>query len=341
MPADPSAAAIVPIVPPGSIADTIRSFTDAAGSFFDSLSTVRFGYLLLALLCFGVYLGLRSRAIFNALRAAYPDVSFQWRRVWGAYVAAYGINGIVPAGGGGVVQLMLTKISIPGSSYPTVLVGLCVAVIFDAVMAVLVLGYAFTQGAFPRPADFVNLNSFDISFLASHLGLTLFAFTLLAVIALAFYGWASLRFERWGEHLRQGLAILSDRRRYLLGMCVPQAIAYCFRVATYWLMLEAFNIHASLRNTLLVLAAVITAAVVPFTPGGAGVVQALILVVFAGAASQSTVAAFSVGEQIAIVGFTLTLGFLAVALIFKYRSLPAALRDARARRRAETKGLAA
>ena len=39
---------------------------------------------------FGLNLTLRSRAFFNSLRAAYPAVSFQWRRIWGAYFAAVG-----------------------------------------------------------------------------------------------------------------------------------------------------------------------------------------------------------------------------------------------------------
>jgi hypothetical protein len=80
----------------------------------------------------------------------------------------------------------------------------------------------------------------------------------------------------------------------------------------------------------LVLAAQIIAAIVPFTPGGAGAVQALLVVIFAGAASTTQVAAFSVGQQIAFVALTLTLGFGAMVLIFRYRSFRALLRDTRA-----------
>ena len=46
----------------------------------------------------------------------------------------------------------------------------------------------------------------------------------------------------------------------------------------------------------------------PFTPGGAGVQQALLVKVFAGIAAGATVAAYSVGQQIAIAAFSLGLG---------------------------------
>ena len=59
---------------------------------------------------------------------------------------------------------------------------------------------------------------------------------------------------------------------------------------------------------------------VPFTPGGAGVQQALLLTVFAGSASGSQVAAFSVGQQIALAAAAVGMGFGALVLIFRFRS---------------------
>ena len=62
------------------------------------------------------------------------------------------------------------------------------------------------------------------------------------------------------------------------------------------------------------------AGAVPFTPGGAGVQQALLVKVFAGAAPTAVVAAYSVGQQIAIAVFTALLGLGAVVFIFRFRS---------------------
>ena len=83
-----------------SLADTVESFLDAADDFFSHLAGINWLALVLALACFGMYLLLRSRALFNAVQAAYPDETVEWRAVWGGYVVAYGINNFVPASAG-------------------------------------------------------------------------------------------------------------------------------------------------------------------------------------------------------------------------------------------------
>jgi hypothetical protein len=137
-----------------SIGHSLSSFFDAAGRFFSDMAAVHWGALLLGLAFFGLNLTLRSRAFFHSLRAAYPAVGFQWRRVWGAYFAAVGFNNVVPARGGDVIKLFLTRSSISGSSYPTVAAAFFVESVFDASVGVLVLIFAFTQGVFPKPPDF-------------------------------------------------------------------------------------------------------------------------------------------------------------------------------------------
>ena len=90
--------------PTASIGSSLDSFLDAVGSFADSVASIQFVPLLLGLLAFTAYLTLRSRAFFHILRAAYPDERFAFRRIWGAYIAAYGFNGVVPARGGADVR---------------------------------------------------------------------------------------------------------------------------------------------------------------------------------------------------------------------------------------------
>ena len=58
----------------------------------------------------------------------------------------------------------------------------------------------------------------------------------------------------------------------------------------------------------------------PFTPQGAGVQQALLAKVFAGSAPGATVAAYSVGQQIAIGALTFGIGFASIVFIFRFRS---------------------
>ena len=310
-------------------------FLDALGSFFDSLGAVRWGPLALALAAFIAYLSLRARAFFHTLRAAYPTERFAFRRIWGAYIAAYGFNNVIPARGGDIVKLFLVKGSIPHATYPAVAAAVCVELIFDAVIGVLVLAFAFTQGVFPKPPDFSALPAPDLAFLAAHPQLTLFLLTLLGVLVLVLFAVLSRRVKAFWARVRQGLTILSDRRRYLREVFLVQLAGWACRFTALWLLLEAFRVGGSVRNVLLVLGVNAVAAAVPFTPGGAGVQQAMLVTVFAGAASGATVAAYSVGQQVVIAACTLTVGFLALVTIFRIRSFREAVRLGRQEREAE------
>jgi uncharacterized membrane protein YbhN (UPF0104 family) len=314
---------------------SIGSFFDAIGSFFDSLTRVGWGPLALGALAFVVYLSLRARAFFNTLRAAYPTEPIPFRRVWGAYIAAYGFNNVIPARGGDVIKLFLVRQSIPHATYPAVGAAICVEAIFDAVMAIFILGFAFSQGVFPKPPDFAKLDAFDLSFFASHPRFTLFALTLLAILVLVGFAVLSQRVKAFWARVRQGLTILGDRRRYLREVFAMQLAGWGFRFTSFWFLLDAFNVGGSVRNVLLVLGVNAVAAVVPFTPGGAGVQQALLVKVFSGTAAVATVAAYSVGQQIVIAATTLGVGFVALVSIFRIRSFKEAIRLGQAEREAE------
>jgi uncharacterized membrane protein YbhN (UPF0104 family) len=310
----------VPPLPLASLADSFDSFFDAVGQFFDSLAAIRWGSLLVALTLFGIYLAFRARASFNILRAAYPGERIEYRRIWGAYMAAYGFNNVIPARGGDVVRLFLTKSSVPRSSYPAVGASFAVESVFDLAMGVLILSFAFTQGVFPKPPDFSQLPAFDLAFFASHPRFTLFLLTALGLAVIVGFAVLSTRVKAFWARVRQGLTILFDRERYLKEVFLVQLAGWGFRFAAFWFMLEAFNVGGSVRNVLLVLGVNAVAAAVPFTPGGAGVAQALLVKVFAGTAAGATVAAYSVGQQIAIALFSLGVGFVALVYVFGFRS---------------------
>jgi uncharacterized membrane protein YbhN (UPF0104 family) len=318
-----------------TLGDSFRSFFDAVDSFFSNLASVRLGPLVIALLCFTVYLTLRARASFNILRAAYPTEHFSFRQVWGAYFAGYGFNSVIPARGGDVVRLFLTKSAVPHSSYPAVGASFVVELGFDATMGSLILLFAFTQGVFPKPPDFAKLNAFDLSYFAQHPRFTLFFLTALAVGLLAGFALLSVRVKAFWARVRQGFTILRDRRRYLREVYGVQLAGWCFRFTAFWFLLEAFRVGGSVKNVLLVLGVNAVSAAVPFTPQGAGVQQALLVKVFAGTAGASTVAAYSVGQQIAIGALTFGIGFAALVFIFRVRSFKEAIQLGREDRAAE------
>jgi uncharacterized membrane protein YbhN (UPF0104 family) len=318
-----------------TIGDSFRSFFDAVEQFFEGLADVRLGPLLLGLLAFAVYLSFRARASYNILRAAYPTEPIAFRDVWGAYFAGYGFNAVIPARGGDVVRLFLTKTSIPRSSYPAVGATFAVEAGFDVAMGVVILSFAFTQGVFPKPPDFASLNAFDLSYLASHPRFALFLVTGLAVGAMFAFAYFSVRVRAFWERVRQGLTIAFDRERYLREVFGVQLAGWLFRFTAFWLLLEAFNVGGSVKNVLLVLGVNAVSAAVPFTPQGAGVAQALLVKVFAGTAPAATVAAYSVGQQIAIGAFTFGIGFVALAFIFRVRSFKEILARGREDRESE------
>ena len=311
-------------------------FFDAIGDFFDNLAGVKWGALGLGLAAFLLYLTLRSRAYFHIIRAAYPAERIEWRRIWGAYIAAYGFNNVVPARGGDVIRLFLTRSSVPNSSYPAVASSFTVEAIFDLAIAIPVLTFAFTQGAFPKPPDFSELPAFDIAFFASHPRFTLFLLTVIGVGVFVGFAVLSARVKAFWARVRQGVTILHDRDRYLREVFAVQFAGWLLRCTAFFFLLEAFNVGGSVKNVLLVLGCNAVAALVPFTPGGAGVVQALLVKVFAGVAPAATVAAYSVGVQIAIGGFTLAVGFVALATIFRFRSFREVMQAGKASRAAET-----
>jgi uncharacterized membrane protein YbhN (UPF0104 family) len=315
-----------------SLGDSFTSFFDAVGTFVENLAAVRWGALLLALCLFIAYLSVRARASFHILRAAYPDERIRFRNVWGAYMAGYGFNSVVPARGGDIIRLFLTHASVPHSSYPAVASSFFVEQIFDLTMAIPILIFAFSQGAFPKPPDFSKLPAFDLAFFASHPRFALFVLTVLAIAALVAFALLSARVRAFWQRVRQGVTILSDRRRYFREVWLVQFAGWILRFTAFWFLLSAFNVGGSVKNVLLVLGVNAVAACVPFTPGGAGVQQALLVKVFAGTAGGATIAAYSVGQQIAIAATTFACGFAAIVFIFRFRSFKeviAAGREAR------------
>src|SRR3954452_8294719 len=196
-------------------------------------------------------------------------------------------------------------------------------------MAVPILAFAFSQGAFPKPPDFSKLPAFDLAFFASHPKFALFLLTVAGIGTLVAFALLSARVKAFWARVRQGLTILFDRRRYFREVFAVQFVGWLFRFTAFFFLLSAFNVGGSVRNVLLVLGVNAVAALVPSTPGGAGAQQALLVKVFG---SGAGVPAYSVGQQIAIAALTFALGLASVVWIFKFRSFKEVIRAGRASR---------
>ena len=314
------------------IGSSLDQFFSAASAFFHNLADVGWGALGIALLIYLVMLLARTRAWQNVLRAAYPANRVRYRDVTAAYLAGAGLNGIVPARIGDAVKIMLAHREMPGSTYPALTSSFLVQVVFDSAIGGLVLLYALTQGLLPKLPSLPDLPAFDISFWASHPHFLVFFATALAVgLVIGFIALAA-RAEQFWARVKQGLVILTDRRRYLREVASWQGVSWICRFFSFWFFLEAFHIGGSVSNVLLVMSVQAISTVLPLTPGGAGAQQALIVATLGAGHSRAAVLSYSVGQQIAVAAWAALLGFIAIFVVYRTTDWRGLMKQAREHR---------
>lgn len=297
--------------------EDVRAFLDACQAFFDTLASVAFGPLLLAVSLHIIKLLLRGRAWQNILRASYPEARIPYWGVFGSYMAGVGVNSLAPARGGDVVKLYLVKRRVSGSSYPTLASSLVVETLFDFVVASILFLWAIKVGLLPGVPDLPALPAFDWSFVIVHPLAATFIGCVLIGLAIVGAMWASRRVNEFKEKLELGFAILRDRRAFLTGVVAWQAGSWLARGASVYFFLEAFHIPASVEATVTVLVVQGLSTLLPFTPGGAGTQQAVLVFAFSGTAAASTVLGFSVGMQLVTTAANVILGFGAIAVMLR------------------------
>jgi uncharacterized membrane protein YbhN (UPF0104 family) len=304
---------------------------EAIGNFAENLARIDLPYLAVALL---LSLGLqlcRGHAWANALRAAYPRDAVSERGVVGAFLVGAGLNGILPARGGDAIKIVLAKRSVRDASYPTIISSFAVLAPFDTAIGLVVLVYAITQGLLPAAPRLPELPAFDISFWAAHPQLLLFVVTVASILLLALIAFLARRVEMFWAHLKQGVAIFREPRRYLAHVFAWQAAGWALRFASFWLFLDAFHIGGSLDNVLLVMSVQAITGALPFTPGGAGAQQALLVVALNGP-TYAAVLAYSVGQQVAVTVWSVALAFITLGLVFRAWDIRGLIREGRAAR---------
>jgi len=309
--------------------DSLRSFWDAVEAFASALGGVAVGPLLLAIAFHVANLALRTRAWRNILGAAFPGARVRWAPVFGAYTAGVGANSVLPARVGDVIKLLLAHRSIRGSSYPALASSLLAETIFDLAVGALLLVWALSLGVAPDIPDLPSLPIFELSWMARHPLAT--GILLILVLAGLLSGLivAQHRIRAFWARVEQGLRILRMPRRYLRTVVSLQAAGWVTRIFTALFMLQAFHVEATLRNALLVMAVQAIGTLMPFTPGGVGPKQALLVVILAGAAARSDLLALSVGMEVAIVATNVVVGAASMALFFRDVSIRGAISHAR------------
>ncbi len=301
-------------------------FLRAARHFAEDLGSVGWGYLALALVLSLALQLCRAHAWSNSLRAAYPDSNFREREVAAAFLIGAGLNGVLPAKGGEAIKIVLAKRSVPRSSYPAIISSFAVLAPFDSAAGLLVLLYAITQGLLPRLPEIPDLPAFEISFWVENPEFLFFTLTAIGVGLLVLFVFLARRVEGFWARLRQGVAILREPRRYVREVLSWQAAGWALRFASFWLFLDAFHIGGSFETVLLVMSVQAIAGALPFTPGGAGAQQALLVATLSGP-TRSAVLAYSVGQQAAVTVWSLAIAIAAMFFVFRTRDWRGLLRE--------------
>jgi uncharacterized protein (TIRG00374 family) len=217
------------------------------------------------------------------------------------------------------------------ATYPTLASTLIVETMLDFVVAGCLMIWALSIGVLPTHQVYSRIPTVDWKFFLKHetatgIGLAVIAFVLV-LLALA----ARRRVEDFWDRVRLGFAVLGNRRKLVLGVLLPQAISWVFRIASLFFFLRAFRVDATIHNALLAQVVDSLSTLFPATPGGAGTKQGLIVYLFRHSTiSRTLLLAFSVGMNIAITVTNLVLGVVALALMARTLSFSTLRRRARA-----------
>ncbi len=276
-------------------------FFHALGVFFDELASVSWPALGIALGLQVMKVLLRTVAWRNIIQASYPEKRVPLPPVAGAYFAGVGLNSILPGRAGDVVKLYLVRRSVPGTTYTTLASTLFVETLLDLVLAGTLFLWALTQGVLPGLNVLPDVPAFDWGWLFQNGKATATVVAALTVGAIVFWWWAQRHIEDFKKRVGAGLAILRDRPRYAREVVTWQLASWFCRVASLYFFLRAFHVRATVHNALLAQVVDSLSTLLPFSPGGAGTKQGLLVYVLQGQASSSRLLAFSVGAHIAVV----------------------------------------
>jgi uncharacterized membrane protein YbhN (UPF0104 family) len=293
----------------------LHAFFRSVGHFFHHLAAVHWSFLAIGVLCVLLRSVFVSRAWFNILRAAYPGKRMRWREIYGAYAGGVGVNAIIPARVGDLAKLFITKRRVEGSTYTTLATTQVALNVFDMAAASLLLLWALVAGVLPGLSVLPSLPNGN--WFLTHYKLTLNILLVVVVALLLGLVLAAHRIHDFRQRVSQGFTVFRDRPRYFRKVAAWQAVDWILRfLAIYW-FLRAFGIPASFHNALLVQVVASISTLFPFTPGGAGTEQALIVYVLGKQASRSALIAFAVGMKVTIVVVNVAIGFTAIGVMLK------------------------
>jgi uncharacterized membrane protein YbhN (UPF0104 family) len=303
--------------------DSLESLRNGLVAYGDSFGDMHLLPLVLALALHASSLLVRSGVWCGILRAAFPGRRVRYRDATGAYLAGAGANAIAPLRGGDLVRVYAIRRALPGASTTTVISTLIAETAFGAVVVAAMAFGTAALGWLPPLVRLPDSKAFEFSFYAAHPGVVAAAVLTTAVAVALASRWVAGHLIGLWRRVVQGLWILHSPGRFVRVVALPQMLDWVLRVGTAYALLAAFGLPTAVRYALLVVVIDSVSTALPFTPGGVGAQQSLLVFALGGAATSGQVLAFSIGGQAVILAFNVLLGMVAAFLLFGHVRLRA------------------
>jgi hypothetical protein len=250
------------------------------------------------------------------MKAAQPDIEIPITRVAAAYTGGVALNTFAPARLGDVLKIGIARAGIHGSSVPTLAATVGLITAFDAVFGIIVVIAMWALGIFPALPTAPSL-AVDLW----HIGVAHPVVSVATIVGLAVgFMYArrhmSRRVRAFIEKVRAGFAVLHSPRRYLFTVIPYQMASWGVRIATAYVLLEAFHLNASPAAATAVIVVTGVASMAP-TPGGVGAQQMLLVYLLHATTTTMSVVSFSIAMQAGITLVNVIVGMVAMMLVFK------------------------
>jgi hypothetical protein len=245
---------------------------------------------------------LRGLAWRNILAASAQGRPVASRPIVGGYLAAAGVNALLPARAGDLLKLRIAHATSDDMRYPTLASALVVETVVDAIATVAVIIWAIDAHVIPGAAAVTSLTDSPL--------------VALAAIAIALVGvTVARRFAMFRVRVARGLAIMGTPGSYLRSVALPQLAAMALGLMTTICVLQAFHVPATPGNALRIQAAQLLASALPTGSAGIGIRGAATVYVLAGQATRAVIINYAVASAILLTATSIALGVAGFLLV--------------------------
>jgi len=276
-------------------------------NLWDTLSTISLAYIVAGCALKTVQTSLTAYAWYAILHFAYPG-RVRWREILACYAASVALNGFLPANIGTLVMLLMFTTIIAGATFVAILGAYAVQKIFFTLIGVFVYLYLFlsVSGSFDIKFAFVHEHPWGTAICL--LGCAYILFLLLRRL------WP--RVLNWWEQAKDGGAILSRPRTYIVRVFVPSLLAWIASLGVMAVFLSAYDIPVSFDTLMRIAGGNSIANVTSVTPGGAGVNQAFNVASLNGVTDATTATAYSVAQQLVTTAWNMIFAIIVLVIAF-------------------------